>query len=30
MYAIISSLLPPLELIMLIGGILCLISKEAK
>ncbi|KYC45826.1 MAG: hypothetical protein APG12_00806 [Candidatus Methanofastidiosum methylothiophilum] len=30
MYAIISSLLPPLDLIMLIGGILCLISKEAK
>lgn len=30
MYAIISSLLPPLGLIMLIGGILCLISKEAK
>lgn len=29
-YAIISSLLPPLDLIMLIGGILCLISKEAK
>ncbi len=30
MYAIISSLLPPLDLIMLVGGILCLISKEAK
>ncbi|MCC7573569.1 MAG: hypothetical protein KO464_09345 [Candidatus Methanofastidiosum sp.] len=30
MYAIISSLLPPLDIIMLIGGILCLISKEAK
>ncbi|MDY1591663.1 MAG: hypothetical protein RBS85_05830 [Methanofastidiosum sp.] len=29
-YAIISSLLPPLDIIMLIGGILCLISKEAK
>jgi len=28
--AIISSLLPPLDLIMLIGGILCIISKEAK
>lgn len=28
--AIISSLLPPLDLIMLIGGILCIISKESK
>jgi ABC-type multidrug transport system permease subunit len=27
--AIVSSLLPPLDLIMLIGGILCLVSKEA-
>lgn len=30
MYAIISSLLPPIDIIMLCGGILCLISKEAK
>lgn len=30
LYAIISSLLPPLDLIMLIGGIICLLSKEAK
>ncbi len=30
LYAIISSLLPPLDLLMLIGGILCLISNEAK
>ncbi|NMC76941.1 MAG: hypothetical protein GYA60_06570 [Candidatus Methanofastidiosa archaeon] len=29
-YAIISSLLPPFDLIMLIGGIICLISREAK
>ena len=29
-YGIISSLLPPLDLIMLLGAILCLISKEAK
>ena len=29
-YAIISSFLPPIDLMMLIGGILCLISKEAK
>lgn len=28
--AIISCLLPPLDIIMLIGGILCLISKEGK
>ncbi len=30
MYAIISSLLPPLDIIILAGGILCLLSKEAK
>ena len=28
--AIVSSVLPPLQLIMLVGGILCLISREAK
>ncbi|MDI6811368.1 MAG: hypothetical protein QMD80_06830 [archaeon] len=28
--AIVSSLLPPLDLIMLIGGVLCLVSKEAR
>lgn len=29
-FAIISSLLPPLDIIMLAGGILCLISKEGE
>ena len=28
-FAVVSSVLPPLGIIMLIGGILCLISKEA-
>lgn len=28
--AIVSSVLPPLQLIMLVGGILCLVSREAK
>jgi len=28
-FAVISSILPPLDLIMLIGGIFCLISREA-
>lgn len=27
---IVSSVLPPLQLIMLVGGILCLVSREAK
>ncbi len=28
--AIVASVLPPLQLIMLVGGILCLVSREAK
>lgn len=28
--AIVASLLPPLQLLMLVGGILCLVSREAK
>ena len=29
-FAIVSSFLPPLDIIMIIGGILCLVSKESK